>query len=192
MKLIAGLGNPGKNYERTRHNLGFRAVGFFLSAEAQNFTFLHLNKRFNALVSEGSFENEKIILACPQTFMNSSGTAIKTLSSYYKINPQDIWIIHDDLDLVLGKLRISQRRSSGGHKGVQSIIDQLGTNDFLRFRIGIRPINIETKRIDIEKFVLQKFTTEEEKIIQETVKKVTLALKVALEKGIGKAMCEFN
>jgi PTH1 family peptidyl-tRNA hydrolase len=190
MKFIAGLGNPGENYEKTRHNFGFRAVENFL--EKNCLPKLKFNKKFNVLISEGGFKNEKIILAEPQAFMNNSGNLIQAISSYYKISAQDIWIVHDDLDIDLGKLRISQDRSSGGHKGVQSIINCLGTNDFLRFRLGIKPLNTEARRINVEKFVLQNFSKEEEKIVQEIIKKTVLALEAALERGTDNAMCEFN
>ena len=190
MKLIAGLGNPGKNYKHTRHNFGFRIIENFL--KKNYLPKLKFNKKFNAFISEGGFENEKIILVKPQTFMNNSGDSIQVISSYYKIILQDIWIIHDDFDIDLGKLRISQAKSSGGHKGVQSIIDCLGTNDFLRFRIGIRPINIDFSKINVDKFVLGNFSKEEEKIVQEIIKKTILALEMTLGKGIDKAMCEFN
>ena len=132
-----------------------------------------INLKFNTSITQGIFNNEKIILAKPQTFMNNSGLSVKSLSDYYKISPEEILVIHDDIDLPLGEIRIQKKRGSAGHKGVQSIIEHLGTKNFIRIRIGIKSgiRNQESGIIDTEKFVLQKFTKDEEKIIQTTIKK---------------------
>jgi PTH1 family peptidyl-tRNA hydrolase len=177
MKLIIGLGNPGDKYEKTRHNLGFQVIDEL--KKNLEFRTWNLTKKFNALISEGTFNHQKIILAKPQTFMNNSGQAVRALTDYYKISPEDILIIHDDIDLPLEEIRIQKGRGSAGHKGVQSIIDQLGTKDFIRMRIGIRP-NEAPKKINAEQFVLQKFTAEEEKIIQPTIKKAAQMIVAAL------------
>jgi len=194
MKLIIGLGNPGEKYIKTRHNIGFRIVDEL--AEKLEIGNWKLEIKFKALISEGIFNNEKVLLAKPQTFMNLSGQAVKGLSIYYKINPQNIWIIHDDIDLPLGTFKISQNISSAGHKGVQSTIDNLGAKDFVRFRVGIKPdIRYQVsdvRKLNTERFVLEKFTKDEEKIIKQTVKKTTNALLVALEDGVEKAMNEYN
>jgi len=194
MKLIIGLGNPGEKYIKTRHNIGFRIVDEL--AEKLEIRNWKLEIKFKALISEGIFNNEKVLLAKPQTFMNLSGQAVKGLSIYYKINPQNIWIIHDDIDLPLGTFKISQNISSAGHKGVQSTIDNLGAKDFVRFRVGIKPdIRYQVsdvRKLNTERFVLEKFTKDEEKIIKQTVKKTTNALLVALEDGVEKAMNEYN
>jgi len=194
MKLIVGLGNPGKKYIKTRHNIGFRvADGLTKKLGSENW---QLKSKLKALISEGIFNNEKILLVKPQSFMNLSGQAVKALSTYYKINSQNIWIIHDDIDLPLGTFKISQNITSAGHKGVQSIIDDLGTKDFVRFRVGIkqdiRYQVSDVRKLNTERFVLEKFTKDEEKIIKQTVKKTTNALLVALEDGIEKAMNEYN
>lgn len=194
MKLIIGLGNPGKKYIKTRHNIGFRVADEL--AEKLEIRNWKLKSKLKALISEGIFNNEKILLAKPQTFMNLSGQAVKALSIYYKINPQNIWIIHDDIDLPLGTFKISQNISSAGHKGIQSIIDSLGTKDFVRFRVGIKPDigyqASDVRKLNTEKFVLEKFTKEEEKRISQVIKKTTNALLVALEDGVEKAMNEYN
>ena len=194
MKLIIGLGNPGEKYIKTRHNIGFR-VADELTKELGSENW-QLKSKLKALISESIFNNEKILLAKPQTFMNLSGQAVKALSTYYKINPQNIWIVHDDIDLPLGTFKISQNITSAGHKGVQSIIDSLGTKDFVRFRIGIRPDNSKqvavSKKIDTERFVLEKFSKDEERIIKQIIKKTTDALLVALEDGVEKTMNEYN
>ena len=176
MKLIIGLGNPGAKYEKTRHNLGFLVVDEI----AANFQFPIFNFQsiFNAEISKKISENQKIILAKPQTFMNNSGIAVKSIMDYYKIPAEDIIIIHDDIDLPLGEIKIQQGRGSAGHKGVQSIIDCLGTKNFIRIRIGIKPTDFNI--IDTEKFVLQKFTPEEEKIIEETIKKAAAIIKQSI------------
>lgn len=150
MILIIGLGNPGKKYQNTRHNIGARVVD-------------KLPKRSGSIVVK------------PQTFMNQSGKAVKALIKFNKTNPENLWIIHDDIDLPLGKIRISKGRGSGGHKGVQSIINELGTKDFWRLRIGVSPKS--GKPQNVEKFVLQNFTKSEEKIIKEVIEKVAQEIK---------------
>lgn len=150
MKLIVGLGNPGKKYKKTRHNVGFRVV--------------------DALKNEIS--SKDIILLRPETFMNNSGKAVKSLSTKYKIPTTNIIVIHDDIDLPLGTIRISKNRSSAGHKGVQSIIDELGTKDFTRVRIGIRPPLLRQGFGErAQDFVLEKFSKQEEKQLKEIIKK---------------------
>lgn len=155
MKLIVGLGNPGKKYEKTRHNLGFWAID-------------KLQKQ----------APKDAILLKPDTFMNKSGKAVKEKAAYYKIKPQDIWIIHDDIDLPLSEFKISRGQGSAGHKGVQSVIDELGTKDFNRIRLGICPAS--GKPQNVKDFVLQKFTAEEKK----TIAKVLDLLKLDFNKLI--------
>ncbi len=146
MLLIVGLGNPGKKYTKTRHNIGFQVI--------DNLKSLNL---------------PRAILAKPKTFMNLSGKAIKSLIVKYKIPFTCLWVVHDDIDLPLGKTRISKNRGPAGHKGVKSIIKEIGTKNFNRFRIGIRPEKGKPK--NIEKFVLQKFNKKEEQVIKEVIKK---------------------
>lgn len=177
MKLIIGLGNPGTKYEKTRHNLGWQIIDKL--PENLDLNNWNLSDKFNASISEGIFNNEKIILAKPQTFMNNSGLAVKLLIDYYKIPTKEILVIHDDIDLPLEEIRIQKNRGAAGHKGVQSIIDQLGTKDFIRMRAGIKPTDQETI-IDTEKFVLEKFTPQEEKNIQEIIKRAADFVTAAL------------
>lgn len=176
MKLIIGLGNPGNKYKKTRHNIGFMVIDEITT----NFQFPIFNFKsiFNAEISKKILKNQKIILVKPQTFMNNSGRAVKAIIDYYKITTEDIIVIHDDIDLDLGEIKMQQDRSSAGHNGVQSIIDSIGTKDFTRIRIGIKPINKEIS-IDTEKFVLQKFTKEEE-IVQKTIEKAAALVVAAL------------
>lgn len=131
MKLIVGLGNPGKKYKKTRHNIGFEVVN--LIKESKHFPDFSHDKKFNGLVSK---KGDAFLLK-PQTFMNRSGQSVKAISSYYNISPKETIIIHDDADIPLGKIKIDKSRSSGGHKGVQSVIDHLSTKDFWRIRFGI-------------------------------------------------------
>ncbi len=148
MILIVGLGNPGKKYKKTRHNIGFMVID-----ELKN-----------------KVSNKNTILCKPQTYMNQSGKEVKSLATKYKIPTTNIFVIHDDIDLPLGTMRVSQNISSAGHKGVQSIINELESKNFTRFRIGIQPKI--GKPQNVEKFVLEKFTKEEEKIIKQIIKKI--------------------
>jgi PTH1 family peptidyl-tRNA hydrolase len=177
MKLIVGLGNPGTKFERTRHNLGFRVINQL--AQEIGIGNWKEETKFNALIAQGSFNDQKITLAKPKTFMNNSGLAVQAIANYYKIPIEEILIVHDDIDLLLGEIKIQKGRGSAGHKGVQSIINHLGTKDFIRIRIGIKPENNKLLEIETEKFVLQKFTLQEEKIIQETIKKAAALLTTA-------------
>jgi PTH1 family peptidyl-tRNA hydrolase len=191
MRIIVGLGNPGKKFERTRHNLGFSIVEN-LKLKIKNFSDWKKERKFRAEISQGKIGKEKIILAKPQTFMNESGKSAKLLIKSYNLEPKNLIVVHDDIDLPLGKIKISIGRGSAGHKGVQSIIDELGTKNFVRFRIGIKPTTYNLRLTTIENFVLQKFNKDEEKILKGVIKKTTGAIETAIKKGIEKAMQEFN
>jgi len=170
MKLIFGLGNPGKKYELTRHNVGYLVIDQLVNqARVLNLKRQNLGKKF---FSEIFVINNKIFLAKPLTFMNKSGKAVKAVMKFYKISLENLIVISDDLDLELGKIRERDSGSSGGHKGLQSIIDELGTDKFKRIKIGIG----RSKVIPPEKWVLQKFSKEEKKIIDEAVEKVVKKL----------------
>jgi len=189
MKIIVGLGNPGRKFAKTRHNLGFRIVDNF--RKRNKFSNWQVKKKLKAKISEGKRGREKIVLVKPKTFMNDSGKSVKLLTKTYHLTLDSLIVIHDDLDIPLGKMKISKGRSSAGHKGVQSIIDGLGTKDFVRFRIGISPINKEQQTMS-NIFVLQKFTKEEEKILKEVVKKTCQLLKRIIREGLEKVMSECN
>lgn len=178
MIIIAGLGNPGEKYKRTRHNIGFRIVDKF--GKRNSFPEFKLFKKFDSLISERVFADKKIILAKPQTFMNESGKAVKSLINFYKIKSSDLIIVHDDIDLPLGKIKISISKGSAGHKGVESIIREIGNKNFIRFRIGIQPEKGKPK--NTEKFVLQKFFKEEEIIIKKVIEKTIEAIEVSINK----------
>lgn len=188
MYLIVGLGNPGEKYKNTRHNIGFRILDEF--RKENNFPSFTLSKKLNSLISEKELEGKKVLLAKPQTFMNNSGQAVKTLLIFYKIKRATLIVIHDDIDILLGKIKIIKNRGSAGHKGVESIIEELKTKNFTRMRVGIQPK--EGKPKNPEKFVLQNFTNKEKKVIKEAFKKTSRALKIILLQSLEKAMAEFN
>jgi len=159
MMIITGLGNPGEKYKNTRHNIGFQVLDEF--AKENNFPEFKLQKKSNALISQ----KDNIILAKPQTFMNQSGKSVKKLKRPGSL----LCIVHDDIDLPLGKIKIVKGRGSAGHKGVESIIKELSSKDFFRLRIGIQPKTGKPR--NVEKFVLQNLTKQEEKIIKQAIKK---------------------
>jgi len=183
MKIIIGLGNPEKKHELTRHNLGRLIIKSF--QRKADFPDFELKKKMKALTSKKG----KIILALPETFMNASSKSVKLLVKNYKLKTNNIVVVHDDFDLGLGKLRISKNRSSGGHKGVQSIINELKTKDFIRFRIGIKS---KRRPKNLDKFVLKKFTKQEKETIKKAVENCVEALELALKQGLEKAMNEYN
>jgi len=182
--LIVGLGNPGSQYKKTRHNIGRNILESF----AKNFIFPSFkeNKRKAFSATEKEIFNKKVILGLSLIYMNESGRAIKNLLSFFKLGIKDLWIIHDDLDLPLGKIRISKNRSAGGHKGVQSIIDHLGIKNFVRFRVGIGRKFALAPNVE----VLKKFAKTEK--IDEITKLIEKALIFAIENGIDKTMQKFN
>jgi len=218
MFLIVGLGNPGRKYQETRHNIGFqvvdelrsslhfataRVVDEFARENKNNFPKFKFAKKFNAEISEGILGGEKILLAKPQTFMNLSGKSVKTLMSFYKITRPVFVAVHDDMDIPLGKIRIVKNRGAAGHKGVESIIKELKNKNFIRFRVGIQPKTGKPK--NVEKFVLQKpseagdetksqrpFNKEEEKLVKEVIEKTAEAIEMTIIKGLEKAMNKFN
>jgi len=180
MIIIAGLGNPGQKYESTWHNLGRLAV---LNWQKKvGFADFRLERKFNSLVSKGSFEKKEILLALPESFMNQSGKAVKSLISSYRNKiatadlPRQLIVVHDDADLQKGEIRISKNRGAAGHKGLDSIVGSLKTKNFTRIRIGVRPKNYVPGSKSLERFVLKKFTKEEEKIVAEVIKKTNEAI----------------
>ena len=169
MFLIVGLGNPGLKFKNTRHNLGFDIVN--LIKKQESFSAWQNKKKLKVKISQGVIGEKDIILAKPQTFMNLSGQAVKQLIKFYKIPLENLWVIHDDLDLEIGKIKIKKDSRSAGHKGVQSIIDELGTKNFNRLKIGIGPKPMEA---DSKKFVLQKFNKNEKEILKGVKQKVII------------------
>ena len=153
MKLVVGLGNKGREYENTRHNMGFMLVDRYL--QYKNITD-KFKEKFNAIYIETTINNEKVIFIKPMTYMNNSGIAVRAFIDFYKLNSEDILVISDDLDLDLGKFRLRRNGSSGGHNGLKSIISHLGTDNFKRLRIGI-----SNDKDDVINYVLSKFSKKE-------------------------------
>ena len=185
MKLIVGLGNPGTKFELTRHNVGFEVVDLL----CREIRAKKAKLREFSLLAEGRVEGEKLILAKPQTFMNSSGIAVSSLVRKYSITLEDLYVVYDDLDLDLGLLRVRRKGSAGGHKGMKSIINSLGSQNFPRLRIGIgkRP-----RQMDSIDYVLSKFSHQERQQIDMVEQMAVDALKVMIFKCIDSAMNEFN
>ncbi|MBO5530494.1 MAG: aminoacyl-tRNA hydrolase [Bacilli bacterium] len=160
MRLIVGLGNPGKEYENTRHNIGFNVLNRYL--EKNN---LKLDKdKFNGLFTKTSINDEDVILLEPQTFMNLSGDSVRKVMDFYKINVDDILVIQDDLDMEVGKIKLKEKSSSGGHNGIKDIEQKLGTNNFKRLKVGIS----NDKNRDTKDYVLGKFSKEDKEILDKS------------------------
>lgn len=185
MYLVVGLGNPGKQYEQTRHNVGFIAIDE-LSKELN----ISVDKlKFKSMIGEGRIGTEKIILAKPQTFMNLSGQAVVELMNYYKVDISNLIVIYDDIDLDVGKIRIRKSGSSGTHNGMRNIIYLLGKQDFPRIRIGVsKPRNGQ----DLANFVLSKFDKTEVELVVDAIKKSAKAVIETAETNLDKAMNMYN
>lgn len=194
MKLIVGLGNPGQAYADNRHNVGFQCLNHF--ARVHKLTFSQRQARCR--VGFGEVADIKVIIAKPQTFMNLSGRAVKQAVQRYNIALNDFIVIYDDLDLPIGKIRIRKQGSSGGHKGLQSVIDHLGSQDFARIRVGIgRPAEVESEGTNQPKsrvmsYVLSNFTTAERDVMKEVYARVTDAIDCILSQGLTEAMNRYN
>ncbi len=196
MKLIIGLGNPGDEYESTRHNIGFMVLDKLARDLTPGEPVWKKDEKRNVLTTKIG----DILLVKPQTFMNNSGFAVKALLDFYKLAPSDVWIVHDDMDLPLEKIKIREKGSSAGHNGVQSIIDQLKTDTFVRFRLGIgrrtdATGSIEDKNVhhqSVITFVLSHFRQSEAGALKHLIKHGAEAVQLALDSGIEKAMNRFN
>ncbi len=196
--LIVGLGNPGREYTFTRHNIGFRILENWLTnLDLDNPDYpnkLDFNKKHQANIAKMKFENKNIILAEPQTFMNRSGYSVKSLADYYTIPPENILIIHDDLSFPLGKFKLSTQAGPAGHNGVKSIINHLGTKNFHRLRIGIASLkdNCPVNHQSGHNFVLGKFDENEEEIITDILTNTATLLSYYLKHGFEKTANKFN
>jgi peptidyl-tRNA hydrolase, PTH1 family len=185
LKLIAGLGNPGKDYEHTRHNIGFMIIDEL--AERLN---IRLDKtKFNGLYGQGVVHGEKVILLKPLTYMNLSGESIRPLMDYYDIDIEDFLVIYDDLDLPQGKIRLRTKGSAGGHNGIKSIQHHLKTQEFKRIRVGIdRPQN----GMKVTDYVLGRFTNEEMVLLKEAIHKSVLASEEWIKRPFLEVMNLYN
>ena len=187
MKLIIGLGNPGRAYASNRHNIGFVCLNHFARSHAVKFD----RKQGQARIGTGKAAGNEVVLAKPQTHMNRSGEAVSRLVKKFNISLDELIVIHDDLDLPLAKIRLSRGSSSGGHKGINSIIKELGSQDFIRIRIGIgRPP--EASEDEIIAYVLSDFSPEQKKAITPVIPRVTEAILCLLTEGLEAAMNKFN
>lgn len=198
MYLIVGLGNPGDQYHGTRHNLGFDIINEFARKAASDSTWEDKSKfKSQVLSAKVGKSNSDVILVKPQTFMNNSGLAVAKIAQFYKISPEKIIIIQDDLDLPVGHLRIRQGGAAGGHHGVESIIGSLNSDNFIRVRVGIgnlRTLGAEHREttMNVEGYVLADFDQKEKSDIKSATKRAIQALGVALDKGIEEAQKQFN
>lgn len=211
MKLIVGLGNPGKEHEHTRHNLGFlTAEHFFKDFSPSSNPSWSFEKKFKSEIATLDYKPlhgdlVKVILVKPQTFMNLSGLAVSLTADFYKIKPEDIWVLHDDLDLPVGNFKIRLGGAAGGHHGVESVIEHLGTPQFYRFKMGIgspveRKIDADGEihmkkglsRGRVDDYVLGKFDRHDEPKIKHVIKTCVQALEMALEKDILSSQNKYN
>ena len=184
MYIIVGLGNPGKQYENTRHNMGFLAVD--LLAEKFN---IEVNKiKFKALVGEGRIAGQKVLLVKPQTYMNLSGEAVRQAMDFYKIDPEELIVIYDDIDIPTGTFRIRKKGSPGTHNGMRNIFQHIQTNDFPRIRVGIG----SGKKENLIGYVTGGISKSEKELLEDALKKSADAAACIIEKGIDKAMNEYN
>lgn len=196
MKLIVGLGNPGKEYENTRHNIGFMVVDKLAKELSTGTVTWEDNKKFAVLICKIG----DVLLVKPQTYMNASGEAVVKLVQFYKLEPSDVWVIHDDIDLPLGKIRLREQGAAAGHNGMESILKSLETDAIVRFRLGIgrgkedkhKHTDQQLRHRSVISFVLSRFTQGEAGDLRKLVKHGTEAVRVALFEGIDKAMNRFN
>ena len=183
MYIIAGLGNPGKKYENTRHNIGFITLDFL--AERHD---IKINKiKHKALVGEGRISGQKVLLVKPQTYMNLSGESLREVMDYYKVDIEDMIVIYDDIDLPAGTVRIRKKGSAGTHNGMRSIVQHLG-QDFPRIRMGIG----NERKGDLVDFVLGGFSKEDREVLEPAVERAALAVETYVGEGIEKAMNKYN
>lgn len=188
MKLIIGIGNTGEKFKGTRHNIG-REIVMMLCREAE-FPEFRFEKKWNARVSEGKLGKEKTTLLLPETFVNKSGAAVAPAARFYKAKPREVFLIHDDVDLPIGRAKLSFGAHSAGHKGVESVFRALKTREVWRFRIGIG--NAGRKKISAARVVLKKFSPDEARTIKKVIKKTIEAIRVAITQRPDLAMNEYN
>jgi len=186
-KIIVGLGNPGREYFRTRHNLGFWALDLL----AEKLEAPWQRNRFKACLAQAKHDEWDLTLAEPVTYMNLSGEAVQLLLAYHKVPPADLIVVCDDVSLPVGKIRIRTQGSAGGHHGLESIIGAIGTSAFTRIRLGIKPLDADLPA-DLAQFVLAPFRKGEEAIAAEAAKRASEAILVILEEGVEQAMNKFN
>lgn len=185
MHIIIGLGNPTREYQATRHNIGFDAITRIADDYHISLDF----KKHKAICGKGHIEGEKVILAQPQTYMNLSGESVRELIDFYKVAPEDVIVIYDDISLEVGQLRLRTKGSAGGHNGIKSIISHLGTQEFPRIKVGVGD---KPRGWDLADYVLSRFHDEEQPVIREALKNTSAAVKTILMDGMEPAMNIYN
>lgn len=186
MYLIVGLGNPGRKYEGTRHNMGFDVIDYLI----EKYNIPQGGVKFNAMYGKGIIGGQRVILAKPLSFMNLSGGPVGDLVNYFKVDPEtELIVIYDDIDLEPGQLRIRVKGSAGGHNGIKDIIKRLGTDKFLRIKVGV---GAKPKDWDLADHVLGHFTQDDRKIVDEAIKKAGDAVDKMISQGTEAAMNEYN
>ena len=186
MFVIVGLGNPGKKYEKTRHNIGFNVI----DAMADKYNIRVKERKHQALVGSGFIEGQKVMLVKPTTYMNKSGDSVSDVLDYYKLDPEsELIVIYDDISLEPGNIRIRKKGSAGGHNGIKDIIRQLGTEKFLRIKVGV---GAKPKGWDLADHVLGRFSTEDRKLVDEAIEKAAKAVDIMISQGADAAMNEYN
>lgn len=185
MYIIAGLGNPTKEYDKTRHNVGFSVIDVL----ADRYRIDVSEKKHKALCGRGVIEGQKVLLLKPQTFMNLSGESIRAAADYYKIAPEEMIVIYDDISLDPGQLRIRLKGSAGGHNGIKNIIANLGTQDFPRIKVGV---GAKPPRMDLADYVLSRFGAGEQKLMEEAFGEAAEAAVMMMTDGAERAMNHFN
>ena len=185
MYLIAGLGNPGKEYETTRHNVGFMTIDCLADRLRCDVT----TRKFLGFVGSGYIGGEKVILLKPQTYMNLSGESIRAAADFYKLDPDQVIVIYDDISLDVGAVRIRAKGSAGGHNGMKSIISHLGTQDYPRVRVGIGE---KPARMDLADYVLSHFTKAEMDVLKDSIKDAADAVELLITDGVQASMNKYN
>ncbi len=185
MYLIVGLGNPGPEYAETRHNLGFKAVDEL----ARRLSLSTFKTKCQSEIAETNFSQKKLILTKPQTFMNNSGPAVRSLIDWYKIEPSRLIVIYDDVDLEVGRLRLREKGNAGGHHGLESVIQSLGTTEFARVRIGIGRDNVTG---DVSNYVLARIPADQQEILAGAVNTAAEAVTRIVTDGLPAAMNQYN
>lgn len=185
MYLIIGLGNPGKEYEHTRHNAGFDAIDLL----ADKYNISVNTKKFQALIGDGIIENKRVMLVKPQTFMNLSGNSIREIVNFYHLSNEEILVIYDDISLNVGDIRLRNKGSAGGHNGIKSIISNIGTEVFDRIKIGVGE---KREKQDLADHVLSKMGKSDREEFDEALKKVILAIEDLLKEGMSYSMNKYN
>lgn len=185
MYIIAGLGNPTREYEKTRHNVGFDTIDVL----ADKLNTSVDEKKFKGLYERGIIAGEKVILLKPQTFMNLSGESVREAADFYKVDPEHIIVIYDDISLDVGQLRIRKKGSAGGHNGIKNIIAHLGTQEFPRIKVGVGD---KPPRMDLADYVLSRFSKEDREKMEQAFKDAAEAVEVMIAEGPDAAMNRFN